>query len=45
MFLPSVEKGHDPNHERQVQPIVADPDLEKQRKRWARMSAELAGRL
>jgi hypothetical protein len=34
LFLPAVERGHDPVKEWQVRPIAAEAVWAKQRKRW-----------
>jgi hypothetical protein len=34
LFLPRVERGHDPIHLRQLQPIALTPDWRKQRRMW-----------
>ena len=34
LFLPLVERGRDPLHERNLRPIVAVPDWRKQRRMW-----------
>jgi hypothetical protein len=40
LFLPSVEAGDDPVHERQLRPIVKVLDWGKQRRMWAGVGAE-----
>lgn len=34
LFLPRVERGHDPIHLRQLQPVALAPDWRKQRRLW-----------
>lgn len=36
LFMPAVETGDDPVHERQVRQIVAVADWGKQRRMWSR---------
>jgi hypothetical protein len=38
LFLPVVERGYDPIHLRQLQPIVAAPDWRKQRRMWKQLT-------
>jgi hypothetical protein len=35
LFLPPVEQGRDPVTERDLRPIVAEPDWARQREQWA----------
>lgn len=44
LFLPRVERGRDPIHLRQLQPIALVPDWRKQRKLWQNLS-RIAGYL
>jgi hypothetical protein len=37
LFLPAVEVGDDPIHERQLRPIAAVLDWRKQRRMWVSM--------
>ena len=39
LFLPRVERGRDPIHLRQLQPIALVPDWRKQRKLWSHRSS------
>ena len=39
LFLPRVERGRDPIHLRQIQPIALLPDWRKQRKLWSHRSS------
>jgi len=34
LFLPRIERGHDPMHLRQLQPIASVPDWRKQQRLW-----------
>jgi hypothetical protein len=38
LFLPRVERGYDPIHLRQLQPIALVPDWRKQRRLWAKLA-------
>ncbi len=38
LLLPSVEKGRDPITERNLRPIAAEPDWQKQRRMWRRIA-------
>jgi len=44
LCLPRVEKGRDPIHLRQLQPIAATLDWQKQRKLWHKLQASVCGR-
>ncbi len=37
LFLPPVENGADPISERDLRPIVAQPNWEEQRRQWTRL--------
>ncbi|MBI3865339.1 MAG: hypothetical protein HY290_25980 [Planctomycetia bacterium] len=37
LFLPAVTAGKDPIRERQMRPIMAEPDWQKQRRMWQRV--------
>lgn len=39
LFLPRVERGRDPIHIRQLQPIALAPDWRKQRRLWLKLVA------
>jgi hypothetical protein len=39
LFLPRTERGRDPIHLRQIQPIAAAADWRKQRQMWAELTA------
>ena len=39
LFLPRTERGRDPIHLRQLQPIAAIPDWKKQRLHWRLLNA------
>ena len=43
LCLPRVEKGRDPIHLRQLQPIAATFDWQKQRKLWHKLQASVCG--
>lgn len=43
LFLPRVERGRDPIHIRQLQPIALVPDWTKQRRAWSSLTASAAG--
>jgi hypothetical protein len=38
LFLPRVERGTDPVQERQLRPIAAVPDWQKQRRMWKQLT-------
>jgi len=40
LFLPSVEAGRDPIHEKLLRPIAAEICWQKQREMWAKLRAE-----
>ena len=40
LFLPRVERGHDPVHLRLLQPIALVPDWRKQRRLWRELNAK-----
>lgn len=39
LFLPRTERGRDPIHLRQLQPIAAAPDWRKQRRMWRQLGS------
>lgn len=41
LFLPRTPAGHDPISERQVRPIAAVPDWQKQRRLWQKLRGQL----
>jgi hypothetical protein len=44
LFLPRTERGRDPIHLRQLQPIAAAPDWRKQRRMWRELlSSQVTG--
>ncbi len=42
LFLPRVERGRDPITERQLRPIAAEPDWQKQRSIWGALKLSLS---
>ena len=44
LFLPRVERGHDPIHLGQLQPIALVPDWRKQRQAWKTLQSGGSGR-
>lgn len=42
LFLPAVQQGPDPVTDRDLRPLVAEPDWQKQRQMWARLNRKLA---